>query len=443
MHTLFVIYIFIVNGLWQFSVGEIYSGPDYNTEIQRGLSCFQADSLDCAADIFRDLCFRYPDSALPFNARASILIKKANRLYSEKQYKRADRTFISALELSRTAVLIKPDYAQAFYNQGVALLQLRKPYEAEIHFRKALDLSPDMVAAWQHLGLALIRHDSGLSQKTAEAVNAWKTALDLHPDSATACQLYVEMGKALLNIARITEAIDMLDSALAINSHAPEAHFVRGQAYETRGMITEAVAEYRYAIESDPEFLPSYEAIGNAWLVKDALMESIRMYYRVLERDHSDCALTIKLVKCLDIFAIDMRSRMKKAFDLARIIDYRRNRFLGKSVAMYGDERLSTWEGLDSAIANYCISHKKVSYFSNVSDFLAPNAVEKTLQERYDNIITAKAIDPDNSAPYYDFICTAYGWVIAADSIRQEAVRLCESIIPNCPVAELPKPGSP
>ena len=55
------------------------------------------------------------------------------------------------------AIKLNPNYTNAHYNLGYALLQKGEVKEAVHHFRETLKLRPDFAAARDHLELALFR----------------------------------------------------------------------------------------------------------------------------------------------------------------------------------------------------------------------------------------------------------------------------------------------
>jgi Flp pilus assembly protein TadD len=61
------------------------------------------------------------------------------------------------------ALGLRPSYAQAHNNLGVALARQGRFHEAIVHFKKALQLRPDFVQASNNLGLAL--HDAGVGKE--------------------------------------------------------------------------------------------------------------------------------------------------------------------------------------------------------------------------------------------------------------------------------------
>ena len=84
-----------------------------------------------------------------------------------------------AIAAYRTAIRLKPDYAEAHYNLGIALHDQGKLEEAIAEYRTAIRLKPDYANAHYNLGLAL--HDQG---KLEEAIAEYRAAIRLKPDDA-------------------------------------------------------------------------------------------------------------------------------------------------------------------------------------------------------------------------------------------------------------------
>jgi protein O-GlcNAc transferase len=79
-------------------------------------------------------------------------------------------------------VEIKPDYANAHQNLGVALVGQGQFDAAIVHFRKALELKPDFPdITHNNLGIALARRG-----QFDEAIAHFRKALELRPDYAEA-----------------------------------------------------------------------------------------------------------------------------------------------------------------------------------------------------------------------------------------------------------------
>src|SRR6266852_2718928 len=76
----------------------------------------------------------------------------------------------------RQAVHLRPDFAQAHHNLGVALAELGHLDEAALCLRQALTLQPDYAEAYYNLGNVLVNQ-----KKPQEAVTQFHRALELRP----------------------------------------------------------------------------------------------------------------------------------------------------------------------------------------------------------------------------------------------------------------------
>lgn len=83
----------------------------------------------------------------------------------------------AAAETLGRAVKLSPEYDDARYNLGKALIQLGATEEAVMHLQKAVTLKPDYWQAHNTLGVALAQ-----SGRTSEAVAHFRRAVELKPD---------------------------------------------------------------------------------------------------------------------------------------------------------------------------------------------------------------------------------------------------------------------
>ena len=79
------------------------------------------------------------------------------------------------------AIVIKPDYTEAYYSMGIALQAQAKLEEAIEAYKKVLSLKPDYAEAYNNLGGTL--YEQG---KLEEAIDAYKKALSIKPHYADA-----------------------------------------------------------------------------------------------------------------------------------------------------------------------------------------------------------------------------------------------------------------
>ena len=115
-------------------------------------------------------------------------IREGNRSYQEEKFTEAEVAYRKALEVDRES-------PEANFNLGNALFRQEKPQEAVEQYRLALDDTDNhdrRAAAWHNVGNACM-----MGQDYASAVNAYRHSLILHPqDNETRYNL--AMAQALL-----------------------------------------------------------------------------------------------------------------------------------------------------------------------------------------------------------------------------------------------------
>ena len=114
-----------------------------------------------------------------------------------------------ALALFQQAARMKPDYDQAYYNEGVALMALSRPAEAVQAYRESLRLDSSNTDGWVNLGFALLT-----LRRVPEGLQAYETALSQRRDdpmalhgAAVARATLGDSARALQYLARL-ERVD-------------------------------------------------------------------------------------------------------------------------------------------------------------------------------------------------------------------------------------------
>ena len=204
---------------------------------------------------------------------------------------RLDANYQRAHELAN---LIK----QAHYNKGITYLNDERYSEAITAFQNAITLDPDFTTAHYNLGLTYLKMETysravDALQKTITLDRSYKAA---HHTLALAYLGQQELGKAReaardalkLDVnyqpARsLLEAIDPSFTPPETQSATPpereqpiqqqsvakprqETHYELGIAYRDSKMHTEAIAEFRKAIDMDPDFAVAYMGLGEVYL---------------------------------------------------------------------------------------------------------------------------------------------------------------------------------
>ena len=204
---------------------------------------------------------------------------------------RLDSNYQRAHELAN---LIK----QAHYNRGITYLNDERYSEAITAFQNAITLDPDFTTAHYNLGLTYLKMETysravDALQKTITLDRSYKAA---HHTLALAYLGQQELGKARetardalkldVNYQPARSLLEAIDPNFTSSETQPvmpsepeqpakqqpvvkprqETHYELGIAYRNAKMHTEAIAEFRKAIDLDPDFIAAYMGLGEVYL---------------------------------------------------------------------------------------------------------------------------------------------------------------------------------
>jgi tetratricopeptide (TPR) repeat protein len=158
------------------------------------------------------------------------------------------------------AVQLKPDLGEAHNNLGSLLRRQGKLTEAVVHFERALHLMP--ASAEMHYNLANALKEQG---KLAEAAAHYRQAIHLRPDFAWA---HHNLGIVLLEQGVLIEAEGCLNQVLRIDPSLADAHYNLGIVYQEQGKLNDAVAALREALQLNPNHREAHNNLGVALRVR-------------------------------------------------------------------------------------------------------------------------------------------------------------------------------
>jgi len=177
-----------------------------------------------------------------------------------------------ALEHYRTAVAIAPDNVAALNNLGTALAGLQaapgdqgQVAEAIACFRRAQQIDPASKAAYYNLGVALSREG-----RTEEAIAQYRKALEIDPNFSDA---HLNLGNALRKSGQSDEAVDHLRQALKITPDQAAAYASLGLIYSQRGDDKQAAACWQEALDIEPDDADVQNNL--AWLLATSSVASL------------------------------------------------------------------------------------------------------------------------------------------------------------------------
>jgi Flp pilus assembly protein TadD len=149
------------------------------------LTCDQTTMYRDAESLYRATLARNSASWMACNNLGELLMKQA-------------ATRDEAIAQFERALALRPDYAEAHNNLGLALSQAGRTADAITHLARAVELKPAMTEAHNNLGIAFVR-----AGRTNDAVGEFRHAAALAPNLPN---IQENWGKALLLLGRQREA---------------------------------------------------------------------------------------------------------------------------------------------------------------------------------------------------------------------------------------------
>ncbi|MBM3792085.1 MAG: tetratricopeptide repeat protein [Acidobacteria bacterium] len=137
-----------------------------------------------------------------------------------------------------------PEQAVREYRRAWACLAKNDVEEAVLRLRKAVEIAPQFVEAWNQLGT--IAYTSG---RYSEAEGCFTKALERDPE---AYEPLVNLGGTLLALDRLEESWTLNQKAVRMRPDDPLAHSQLGQSLYFLGRLDEAEAPLRQAKSLDP-----------------------------------------------------------------------------------------------------------------------------------------------------------------------------------------------
>jgi eukaryotic-like serine/threonine-protein kinase len=177
----------------------------------------------------------------------------------------------------RAALAIRPLSSPAHNNLGVALHDKKDVEGAIQHYRKALDINPNLYEAYANLGAVLYN-----DKKDVEgAIKLYRKGLEINPNNV---MLHNNLGVALSHCKDVEGAIKHYRKALDINPNYAGAHHNLGNALRGKKDVEGAIKHYRMALDNDPNLAPAHVNLGTALSDKDVDV-AIEHYRKALNID--------------------------------------------------------------------------------------------------------------------------------------------------------------
>ena len=261
---------------------------------------------------------------------------EAYQLYLKGRYqwnKRTEESLKRGIQLFREAIDNDPSFASAHAGLADSFVTLATniplpPHEvmpkAKAAAMKAIELDDTLAEAWASLAAVKMWFD----WDWAEAERAYKRAIELNPNYATAhdgySMLLCERGRFDEAITQITKAGDLDPLSLIITVHSGWPHYF-ARDYDT------AIHRFRKALDLDENFVPAEGWLGMALGQQQRYTEAIDTFQRALEVDripillamlghtHAIAGHRAQAEEVLTTLEYESKSRYISPYDLAVI----------------------------------------------------------------------------------------------------------------------------
>lgn len=151
------------------------------------------------------------------------------------------------------AAALLPTCSDCYYNIGYAQTQKKDYPKAEEAFKKAIEMKPDYVEAYN--GLATVYN---AQKKFTEAEEASQKAASLAaagggPTGGGSVDALYNQGVISWNAGKADDAKKSFEEAIKLDPNYPNAHYQLGMCYLNLGKMPEAVAEFESYLHLAPD----------------------------------------------------------------------------------------------------------------------------------------------------------------------------------------------
>jgi tetratricopeptide (TPR) repeat protein len=254
------------------------SGSDYKTieaefgqhhyEVVQGLLARQAASTDAARSellalrgAMHFLAGDMQNSVLAFDQAAQVApLRHEDRFTLAMACIRTGNTARAGLVLTELNT-IEPTQPLYPYWLGKLNYDQHRYAEAVQQFRRAIDLQPQFVRAWNGLGLTF-----DMEGEADEANRALGKAAELNRASPTPSPWPPhDFGAFLLRTEHLPEAEAQLREALRYDPNFVQAQYHLGRVLEKENVLQEAIVQYRAAVSGDKSFADACYSLGTLY----------------------------------------------------------------------------------------------------------------------------------------------------------------------------------
>ena len=174
---------------------------------------------------------------------------------------------------------------------GIANADLSRSTEAITAFETAILLKPDAADAHNNLGLAFHQKND-----FEASIMAFNKAIQLKPNYPDALN---NLGAALYQIGQFEEAIKSLERAISLKANYAEAYFNLGLAFQGQGLLEDAMEKFKKALSLNSNNFEAHKKLGDILTHQNRYAEAVKCYGKAIEILPRDSELHLKIGSAL------------------------------------------------------------------------------------------------------------------------------------------------
>lgn len=187
-----------------------------------------------------------------------------------------------------------PPDAEAGYFLGEAYLVLKDVRSAEQVFRKLLEIDAQDQEAL--LALHKVYNETAEHQKNIEIL---RQLAELSPLRAR--DYYHQIAELSLKLYKDEQAVEFASLAVDLNPTDASAHARLGKIYAQMQDMDRAIAEYRTALDLDPQSYQEYFELSELYLARDQVREADQLYRQLMKQAREEALVQRAGRKSIDI----------------------------------------------------------------------------------------------------------------------------------------------
>jgi tetratricopeptide (TPR) repeat protein len=214
------------------------------------------------------------------------------KLFERGQNAHARGDLERALEFYEEAIKVKPEFPEAEFQRGSALMSLKRFNEAEAAFRRAIELKSNWAMPKVNLGVLLVR-----LHRDTEAEPVLRQALMLDGQNELALRVLSDLR---LRSKDPKEALELSTKASTLKDATNSSRLVKAMAERALGMKKEAAATLESVLATEPQNVAALLERGELHLENNAYADAVNDFLAAHRLEPTDKAIASRLASAYE-----------------------------------------------------------------------------------------------------------------------------------------------